>query len=126
MAETWREWGRSLDLKDASSVGQTWGDLGFLLAVQGLPLPLSVVLGLGLGLAPGCDTWPIWSAWIVNLGLVAIRFAMCGAIAPSYDLTQAPAKWPFWLSPLADPAAVYRIFLSSLRSPKQWRGRKYS
>ncbi len=49
-AETWREWGRSLDLKDAASWGQTWGDVWFLLSVQGLPL--LVVLGyllLGCG-----------------------------------------------------------------------------
>ncbi|MCY7283371.1 MAG: glycosyltransferase family 2 protein, partial [Cyanobacteria bacterium CAN_BIN43] len=50
----------------------------------------------------------------------------CGAIAPSYDFSQARSSWTFWLSPLADPAAVYRIFLSSFRSPKQWRGRDYS
>jgi len=124
MAETWREWGRSLDLKDASSVGQKWGDLGFLLAVQGLPILVVLLLSIciGLGYAP-------LSAWIalgVNGALVAMRFALCGAIAPSYDFSQAPASWMFWLSPLADPAAVYRIFLSSLRSPKQWRGRDYS
>jgi dolichol-phosphate mannosyltransferase len=29
LAETWREWGRSLDLKDASSQGQVAGDLWF-------------------------------------------------------------------------------------------------
>jgi dolichol-phosphate mannosyltransferase len=124
MAETWREWGRSLDLKDASSPGQKWGDLGFLVAVQGLPLLV------GLGLLP----WVLsghagiisWVAWGVNVGLVVMRFALCGAIAPSYDFSQAPVSWSFWLSPLADPAAVYRIFLSSLRSPTQWRGRKYS
>ena len=124
MAETWREWGRSLDLKDASSVGQKWGDLGFLLAVQGLPILVVLLLSIciGLGYAP-------LSAWIalgVNGALVAMRFALCGAIAPSYDFSQARSSWTFWLSPLADPAAVYRIFLSSLRSPKQWRGRDYS
>jgi dolichol-phosphate mannosyltransferase len=48
------------------------------------------------------------------------------AIAPSYDFSQAKASWSFWLSPLADPLAVYRILLSSLRTPTQWRGRQYS
>ncbi len=124
MAETWREWGRSLDLKDASSVGQKWGDLGFLLAVQGLPIVIVLLLlvSIGLGYAPLLA----WLALGVNGALVAMRFALCKAIAPSYDFSQAPASWTFWLSPLADPAAVYRIFLSSLRSPKQWRGRDYS
>jgi dolichol-phosphate mannosyltransferase len=36
--ETWKEWGRSLDLKDASPSAQVWGDLWLLSAVQGLPL----------------------------------------------------------------------------------------
>jgi dolichol-phosphate mannosyltransferase len=36
--ETWQQWGRSLDLKDASSRAQIWGDLWLLSAVQGLPL----------------------------------------------------------------------------------------
>ena len=36
--ETWKEWGRSLDLKDASSRAQVWGDLWLLSAVQGLPI----------------------------------------------------------------------------------------
>ena len=40
--ETWQEWGRSLDLKDAASVGQVWGDWFFLLLVQGLPLLLLI------------------------------------------------------------------------------------
>ncbi|MEM7595292.1 MAG: glycosyltransferase family 2 protein, partial [Cyanobacteria bacterium P01_A01_bin.83] len=43
-------------------------------------------------------------------------------IAPSY----AGSSTFFWLSPLADPLAVWRIFLSSLSQPKQWRGRNYS
>jgi dolichol-phosphate mannosyltransferase len=127
MGETWREWGRSLDLKDASSEGQKWGDLGFLIAVQGLPMLVVLLLGLLLDLATGLDDAPLSAkvALAVNGGLVGMRFALCGAIAPSYDLSQAHMRWAFWLSPLADPAAVYRIFLSSLRSPKQWRGRSY-
>ena len=41
-AQTWKEWGRSLDLKDASSTAQLWGDLWLLLAVQGFPLPIVI------------------------------------------------------------------------------------
>ena len=43
-AETWQEWGRSLDLKDASSPAQLWGDLWLLLMVQGLPFTALVSL----------------------------------------------------------------------------------
>lgn len=124
MAETWREWGRSLDLKDASSVGQKWSDLWFLTAVQGVPVVLLPLLG-GL-LYLGYGTWPLVLALGVNASLVLMRVALLGAIAPSYDMTQGQGRWAFWLSPLADPLAVLRIWLSSLRTPRQWRGRQYA
>lgn len=123
MAETWREWGRSLDLKDAASRAQVWGDWLFLLLVQGLPLPLTVLF-LGAILA-GKTSIPIVATFSLNLLLVMIRFGLNAAIAPSYDLSQAKLRWLFWLSPLADPIAVLRIFLSSTQTPKQWRGRSY-
>ncbi len=127
-AETWQEWGRSLDLKDASSVGQLWSDLWLLLAVQGLPLPLS---GLLLGVqsqfaslnSSGVNLFSILLS--LNLFLVAIRFALNFAIAPAYDRSQAKLSWLFWLSPLADPLACLRIFLSAWQTPTQWRGRSY-
>ncbi len=121
--ETWREWGRSLDLKDAASPGQTWGDVVFLAAVQGLPLIATV--GMGGAIALGYGSLTAWSALSLNLGLMIMRVALLWAIAPSYDFSQARASWSFWLSPLADPLAAYRIFLSALRTPTQWRGRTY-
>ena len=123
MAETWREWGRSLDLKDAAEPGQVWADLIFLALVQGLPL---VLLAFASGLwISGMTTLIVLGLLVMNLVLVVMRFALLFAIAPSYDLSSATGKWLFWLSPFADPAAVYRIFLSSTRQPKQWRGRSY-
>ena len=124
MAETWREWGRSLDLKDAAEPGQVWADLIFLGLVQGLPLVLLAVAS-GLWLS-GMTTLTVLGLFVTNLVLVVMRFALLLAIAPSYDLRSATGKWLFWLSPFADPAAVYRIFLSSTRQPKQWRGDRKS
>ncbi|GAX34123.1 2'-O-glycosyltransferase CruG [Nodularia sp. NIES-3585] len=115
--ETWKEWGRSLDLKDASPPAQIWGDLWLLSAVQGLPL-LVVLSCLLISLNPLL----LW----LNVFLLVIRFAMLLAIAPSYDRKNAQGGWLFWLSPLADPMAVLRIFLSALHTPKEWRGRKYN
>lgn len=119
--ETWREWGRSLDLKDASAPAQVWGDVWFLWWVQGLPLWL--FLGFIL---KGIDSIPIAVAVVLNGFLVAIRWALLWAIVPSYDLSTAHGKGLFWLSPLADGLAVVRITLSSLQRPTQWRGRQYS
>jgi dolichol-phosphate mannosyltransferase len=118
--ETWREWGRSLDLKDASSRGQTYSDLWFLMAVQGFPVLLLMLFALS-----GVNNPMIWGALGLNLGLVAIRVMLLWAIAPSYDLAKARGRWLFWLSPLADPLAVLRIGLSSFQRPQQWRGRVY-
>ena len=123
-AQTWKEWGRSLDLKDASSTAQLWGDLWLLLAVQGFPLPIVISFFL---LSPPHSLTPSLPHLLLslNLFLLTIRFALLLAIAPSYDCTNATAGWLFWFSPLADPLAVLRIFLSAFRTPTQWRGRKY-
>jgi dolichol-phosphate mannosyltransferase len=122
--ETWNEWGRSLDLKDASSTSQLWSDLWLLLSVQGLPLPVSLLFFSYLGL--GISSPTVTSAAGLNLFLVLIRFALLFAIAPSYDRTQASASsLLFWLSPVADPLAVLRIFLSAIKRPTSWRGRSY-
>jgi dolichol-phosphate mannosyltransferase len=119
--ETWREWGRSLDLKDASSFAQVWGDVGFLWCVQGLPLWLLVLF-----LWQGIDTLTMAIAAGVNGLLVAIRWGLLLAIVPSYDFSTARGQWLFWVSPLADSLAVIRITLSSVKRPTQWRGRSYS
>jgi dolichol-phosphate mannosyltransferase len=122
---TWQEWGRSLDLKDASSPGQLWSDVWLLLSTQALPLPVSLVVLVSLSL--GISSPVLMALLGLNLGLLVMRWALVGAIASSYDFTpsSSPASWLFWLSPLADPLAVLRIFLSARQRPKQWRGRIY-
>jgi dolichol-phosphate mannosyltransferase len=117
MAETWQEWGRSLDLKDAASRSQTWGDCLFLLAVQGLPLPLLI---LSIVLAPSSSFFSV-AALSLNTFLVIMRIALMLAIRSSYT----DVGFWFWLSPLADPLAVLRILISAVNKPTQWRGRIY-
>lgn len=123
-AETWREWGRSLDLKDAASAAQVWGDWLLLLAVQGLPLP--IVIWLVSEVLNGNSTLMVLGALGLNGLLLLTRIGLNFAIAPSYDRRSARSAWIFWLSPLADPLAVLRIFLSSCQTPTRWRGRTYS
>lgn len=119
--ETWKEWGRSLDLKDASNRAQIWGDLWLLSAVQGFPL-IILLAYLPMSSSPYL---PISLILGLNIFLLFIRFALLLAIAPSYDRKNAKGGWLFWLSPLADPLAVLRIFLSAFQTPREWRGRKY-
>ena len=117
--ETWNEWGRSLDLKDAATATQVWGDVLFLLFVQALPLPLLLLTGSLLYLG---NSYPIViTLFSLNAFLWLLRCGMLIAIAPSYS---GSSFW-FWLSPLADGLAVLRIFLSSRKKPTQWRGRNY-
>ncbi len=134
MAETWREWGRSLDLKNASSPEQVLGDALFLLLVQALPLPL--LLGLGWLWVSGESSQTLVLAGLLGLNglLVGMRVGLLGAIANSYDWSADASdgaaagglgRGLFWLSPLADGAAVLRIGLSSVQTPKAWRGRIY-
>ncbi|MDZ4873274.1 MAG: hypothetical protein CLLPBCKN_002670 [Chroococcidiopsis cubana SAG 39.79] len=129
--ETWQEWGRSLDLKDASPAAQLWCDLWLLFSVQALPLLVLssyFLLPIPDSLVRAHSYAPLPTPSLLlglNAFLLAIRFALLFAIAPSYDRSQAKGGWLFWLSPLADPLAVLRIFLSAFRTPTQWRGRSY-
>ena len=124
LKETWREWGRSLDLKDATTISQLWGDVILLTLVQGLPLFL---LGtLSLCLISGYDFLTLKLAIALNILLLIIRFSLLLAIYPSYyrDKNSFTSLF-FFLSPFADPLAVLRILLSAIQKPKQWRGRSY-
>ncbi|MEB3160662.1 MAG: glycosyltransferase family 2 protein [Synechocystis sp.] len=123
--ETWQEWGRSLDLKDATIPARLWADVFFLILVQGLPILALGVLLILWGL--GYDFLFLKLAIAVNGGLLLMRWGMLLAIYPSYyrDAGQTGGNWAYWLSPLADPLAVSRIILSASQTPKQWRGRVY-
>jgi dolichol-phosphate mannosyltransferase len=118
MAETWKEWGRSLDLKDASTPSQTLADCLLLTAVQGLPIPLLIAF---LIWQPTSSLFISILFWL-NAFLVFIRCLLVFGIRTSYTEV---GFW-FWLSPLADPFAVIRIWISAFTKPKSWRGRTYS
>jgi dolichol-phosphate mannosyltransferase len=118
--EAWREWGRSLDLKDASSTMRQWADVLFLLLVQGMPLLTLLVLGASWLAGARLDD-PARLLWLTSSLLFAVRVLLQFALAPSYASTGIA----FWLSPLADPLAALRILLSTLRRPREWRGRRY-
>ena len=121
--QTWQELKRNIALKDASTPLQMWTDVIFLLGVQGLPLIMSLLLLNWVRL--GLVSTPVVATLSLNLLLMAVRVAMLWAILASFDRTRAKAPWLFWLSPLADPLAWWRVFSSAIAKPSQWRGRKY-
>jgi dolichol-phosphate mannosyltransferase len=110
--EMWREWGRSIDLADATSVPGQAFELGLLVLTQALPL---LVLASAF-LVPV----PV-SLLLVNVLLFGTRIGVLLSIAPSYERR----GWPFYLSVFADPLAFIRVLQSTFRRPKAWRGRRY-
>lgn len=114
--EVWREWGRSLDLKDSTTPVRQWADVGFLLVAQGSALP-AFLTSMAFAAGGGGVTPHL----VTSGALVATRFMLLFALASSY----AERGIAFWLSPLADPLAAVRILLSTLRRPRSWRGRQY-
>jgi dolichol-phosphate mannosyltransferase len=127
-AETWKGWGRSLDLKDSISKGQLWSDLWLLVSTQALPVPLLMVALVLLKLYGwAVESWTFGIVIALNAFLFAIRLGMQAAVAGSYDWSASKKSQSlfFWLSPLADPLAVTRIVLSAFQRSIQWRGRTY-
>ena len=116
-AHMWREWGRSFDLADATSRARQWADVVFIGLVQGLPVPM--LAACVAGLRPAAP----WAGAMlaINGALLAIRALMLLALRGSYR----ERTIGFWLSPLSDPAAAFRLLLSTVWRPRQWRGRAY-
>lgn len=119
LAHMWREWGRSFDLSDATTRGRQWFDVAFVILAQGLPWLVLLAFALGVFSRESAAGLALLR---VNLVLVAIRLAMLGALYGSYERTSIG----FWLSPLSDPVAAWRLVLSSARRPRAWRGRTFA
>ena len=118
LGQMWREWGRSIDLKDATTPLRLTADVALLILVQAAPIIVLALYATGVWAAHGGASLFLLAA---NMLLLVIRAAMLGALAGSYERL----RWTYWLSPLADPIAILRIALSALRRPKVWRGRRY-
>lgn len=120
IGQMWREWGRSIDLKDGTTAFTQFLDVCFVLLTQFLPLP-SLLVALWYGIS-ALLAQPVSAAWLsINAVLVLIRVLLTFGLKGSY----AERHWTFWLSFTADPAAAIRIVLSSLKRPRQWRTRQY-
>ena len=118
LGQMWREWGRSIDLADATTTLRLLVDGLVLVLSLGLPLfVLAAAAAGGFANEPNVERPLV----IVNAALLAMRVALLWALAPSYERPGIT----FWLSPFADPLAVLRVLWSSLRRPTTWRGRTY-
>lgn len=119
LGQMWREWGRSIALRDSTTGARMALDVALLALAQALPLPMLIALALGILRGPP----NVIDALIgVNAALLLVRVLLLGALVHSYERPGIG----FWLSPLADPLAVWRVLVSSLRRPTRWRGRVYT
>lgn len=117
--QMWREWGRSLDLKDATGRARQAFDTAFVVLAQGLQWPAALALWLLWDRLPATPARTLL-AWATG-ALLAARWLLLIPLRPSY--ARAGITW--WLSPIADPLAAYRLVKSSLTRPKAWRTRTY-
>ena len=118
LGQMWREWGRSIDLRDSTRPIWLVVDSVLLVLAQALPLPL--LIAIASGLVRGAPN-VVDALVAINAAFVLIRVLILGALAGSYERPGVA----FWLSPLADIAAVFRVLLSTIRRPHAWRGRSY-
>jgi dolichol-phosphate mannosyltransferase len=109
--QAWRDWPRSLPLRD-----RFWGwsgRLGLLevALVQALPLPL---LLLTAGRRPRRHL-----ALAVNAALLGLRLGVLAGTRRAY----VTPRLTYWLSPLLDLPAATALYLSLVRRRHLWRGR---
>ena len=110
--DTWRNWPRSLPMRDQYFGWREAAGLVGVLLFQALPLPL-----LGIGLVLG---GPLWFLLICG-GLLALRVGVLFGVARAYP----KRPWSYWLSPLCDLPVTLRIIQFALRRRHSWRGRNY-
>lgn len=119
VGQMWREWGRSFDLSDATTRIRQWLDVAFIVLVQGAPWLVLLAFALGLLRVDSVGSLALLRT---NQALVVIRVLMLFAVWGSYERR----SMAFWLSPLSDPLAAWRLVLSTARRPRGWRGRTFT
>ncbi len=126
LREMWREWGRSFDLKDATSPWQRWMDVLLVWMTQALPLPLLLACS-ALAIQSPSAFVSRSSATLLNALLVlnAVAFSLRLMVLAALRGSYAVRGVPFWCSWLADIPAAVRLTISTARTPKAWRGRSY-
>ncbi len=109
--EAWRNWTRSLPMRDQFSGIHTLLGWFEVTLVQALPLPLFLLLVA----AQRRRSWPL----VLNGILVALRIGTLFGMARAYHRR----PWSYWLSPLCDLPVAVKLGKSALQRRHSWRGR---
>jgi len=110
-SDAWRNWTRSLPLRDQYAGRAGWLGLTEVALAQALPLPLLLMLWRSV-------PRPQFALTINGL-LVLVRLGVLVGTARAY--TWRP--WTYWLSPLADLPVAVQLWRNALRRTHVWRGR---
>jgi dolichol-phosphate mannosyltransferase len=107
--DAWRNWTRSLPLRDRYSGHAGWVGLTEVTLAQALPLPLLM--------------WRVTSrsriALAINSALVLMRLGVLAGTTRAY----AWRPWSYWLSPLVDLPVAVQLWRNALKRRHVWRGR---
>jgi dolichol-phosphate mannosyltransferase len=109
--ETWRNWPRSLPLRDALTGWSSLIGLAEVSLVQALPLMAAPISGIQRGWSD-----PLTS---LNVALVFMRIGVLTGTARAYE----SRPWTYWASPLCDLAVAGRLWQSAFTRTQHWRGR---
>jgi dolichol-phosphate mannosyltransferase len=110
--ETWRNWPRSLPMRDQYFGWREAAGLLGVLLLQAMPLPLFLY-----GAIAGAPRALVGTSAV----LLLVRFGVLCGTAKAY----VDRPWSYWLSPLCDLPAALRLLQSALRRRHTWRGRSY-
>jgi dolichol-phosphate mannosyltransferase len=113
--EAWRDWPRSLPLRDRYAGRRGWLGLAEIVLAQALPLPLLAWVLLVRRRGDGA----LGPARGVNAALALMRLGVLAGAARAYPTR----PWTYWLSPLVDAPAALQLWRSALRRRHEWRGR---
>jgi dolichol-phosphate mannosyltransferase len=111
--EAWRNWTRSLPMRDRFFGWREAAGLLEVLLVQALP-PSLLVVAAAAGAPP--------AVLALEAVLVACRLGVLAGTARAY----VARPFTYWLSPLADVPVAVRLITSALRRRHEWRGRSYA
>lgn len=106
--DAWRNWSRSLPLRDRYDDGRR--GLAAVTLVQALPLPLAIIAIVAYG-----PTHPLAQ---VEIALVMMRLGVLAGMARAYFRR----PWTYWVSPLADGPVALRLWFMRQRRRHTWRG----
>jgi dolichol-phosphate mannosyltransferase len=111
--DAWRNWSRSLPMRDQYSGIAGWLGLLEVTLVQALPLPLLLMLR-----GRGHETAAL-PLRLVTVVLVMNRLGVLAGTARAY--TWLP--WTYWLSPALDVPVAVQLWRNTFRRRHRWRGR---